>query len=42
MGILWEKWELEDVQYFLHCMEIDNIDIIFNLDLDLGQLGQAW
>ena len=40
--IFWDEWELDDAQYFVHCVEIDNTNIIFNLDLDLGQLGQAW
>ena len=40
--IFWAEWELDDVQYFLHCVEIENTNIIFNLDLDLGQLRQAW
>ena len=40
--MLRDKWELEDVQYFLHCIEIDNTNINVNLNLGLGQLGQAW
>ena len=38
--MLWDELELEDVEYFLHCIEMNNTNIIFNLDL--GQLGQAW
>ena len=36
-----KRRQTEDIQYFLHCAEIDNTNIIFNLDLYLCQLGQA-
>ena len=38
MEMFWDRWELEDVQYFLLGVETDSINIKVNI---LGHLGQS-